>query len=113
MQRVKYCCVGEHAFERGIFHLPSQDPLAPPKYVSVRSQQIISLALITLLFIFNFVMLRIAIYTNDICEGAAQLFLALLLFSAVVSVIMMKIGYHLGYVIAAAEYLPQEFSVGV
>jgi hypothetical protein len=28
-------------------------------------------------------------------------------------VIMMKIGYHLGYVIAAAEYLPQEFSVGV
>jgi hypothetical protein len=153
--KVQYCFGGEHAVGRGIFHLPEQDPLAPPKYVSVRSQQVISTILIVLVFLVNLLAIRLAVFTNDVCEGAGRIFVGLMLLSLLTSTVMYapsaaaaalfwrccgaclaaepgaaaadfarvcscagayrprsaKVGYHLGYVLAAAEYLPTEFNV--
>ena len=134
-ERVQYCFGGERAIGRGIFHLPdqvsdcavrsssleplrllslsacAQDPLAPPKYVSVRSQQVISSILVFIVFLVNVFGVRIAIFTNDVCDGAGRIFVALLFLSIITSAIMTKVGYHLGFVMAAAEYLPNEFDV--
>jgi hypothetical protein len=109
--KVQYCFGGEHAVGRGIFHLPEQDPLAPPKYVSVRSQQVISTILIVLVFLVNLLAIRLAVFTNDVCEGAGRIFVGLMLLSLLTSTVIAKVGYHLGYVLAAAEYLPTEFNV--
>ena len=139
--KVVYCCGGEHAIGRGIFHLPEQDPLAPPKYVSVRSQQVLSSIVVTLVFLLNLLVIRLAIFTNDVCDGAGRIFIALMLLSLLTSAVMYvqpaprsarqsvpdvangcdnlldyctcsaKVGYQLGYVLAAAEYLPTEFNV--
>ena len=86
--KVQYCFGGEHAIGRGIFHLPEQDPLAPPKYVSVRSQQVISLILVVLVFLVNVLAIRVAIFTNDVCEGAGRIFIALMFLSLLTSAIM-------------------------
>ena len=131
-ERAQYCFGGERAIGRGIFHLPdqvsqilhlleplrllspsacAQDPLAPPKYVSVRSQQVISSILVFIVFLVNVFGVRIAIFTNDVCDGAGRIFVALMFLSIITSAIMTKVGYHLGFVMAAAEYLPNEFDV--
>ena len=92
--RVKYCFGSGSAVDRGIFILPSSDDYAVQKYVSVRSQQVISTVLIALVFIFNLVGLRLAVYTNDVCEGAGQIFTALLLLSGLVSFLMCGCSHH-------------------
>jgi hypothetical protein len=86
--KVAYCCGGEHAIGRGIFHLPEQDPLAPPKYVSVRSQQVLSSIAVTLVFLLNLLVIRLAIFTNDVCDGAGRIFIALMLLSLLTSAVM-------------------------
>jgi hypothetical protein len=91
--RLTYYC-GAKAVDRGIFHLPQLDPIKPPKYVSVRSQQVITLVLSAITFWINYLVrhpgilasptvggtthapaaqaIRIAIFTNDVCDGAPQ-----------------------------------------
>ena len=61
---IRFCFGGEKAIERGIFHLPTLDPIKPPKYVSVRSQQVITLVLIIITFFINFIAVRIAVFTK-------------------------------------------------
>ena len=104
--------------------------------------QLISLILVVLVFLVNVLAIRVAIFTNDVCEGAGRIFIALMFLSLLTSAIMYvhptwlpaascqlpslpdarvpwlrgsaysaKVGYHLGYVLAAAEYLPTEFNV--
>lgn len=91
--KVQYCFGGEHAVGRGIFHLPEQDPLAPPKYVSVRSQQVISSITVVIVFLVNVLVIRLSIFTNDVCDGAGRIFLALLFLSLLTSAIMCAISH--------------------
>ena len=87
-EKVQYCFGGEHAIGRGIFHLPDQDPLAPPKYVSVRSQQVISGLLVVIAFLVNLLFIRVGVFTNDVCEGAGRVFTGLMLLSLLTSAVM-------------------------
>ena len=77
----------------------------------MRSQQVISSILVFIVFLVNVFGVRVAIFTNDVCDGAGRIFVALLFLSIITSAIMTKVGYHLGFVMAAAEYLPNEFDV--
>ena len=100
----KFCGSGEERIKRGIFHLPDRDPVKPPVYASVRSQQTITLVLLIIIFFVDYICIRVAVFTNDVCEGAAEIFLALMILAGIIGFGIVKVGFHMGYVTVCCQH---------
>jgi len=96
---------------RGLFQIPQEDPYAPPRYVSVTSSWAILLVQGTVLLGVAHVLLYLAIFTNNVCAGAGNVYLAVSLTCVACTLTGIKVGHTVGYIGAAAQFLSAENDV--